>query len=131
MSKMNKTQVTHLKERLNAALNCHVAEKFPPVKQPKVNYTENLKKDKSVADKFLKILEIDAGKYHNSRSYLITLAAHIRTMDNQSVDKGWKDEDRDKYLAKHNKAINDILDVAILGDSADALKALKEFQGNL
>lgn len=128
---MTKTQVTHLQTRLVAALDKKCNEDF-------VMLPTNYKIPKEELDaKILEIaseLKIHPRDYHYNISHLASQmikAGKVGSLQEINSRNAATKVEADKYKAIKMEEINQILDEAVLGDSADALKALKEFQGNL
>ncbi len=129
---MTKTQVTHLQTRLAAALNKKCNEDF-------VMLPTNYKIPKEELD--VKMGELAASldiKNISQYNYNLSCLAQqmikegkIGSLQEINSRNAATKVEADKYKAIKMEEINQILDEAVLGDSADALKALKEFQGNL
>lgn len=124
MSKMNKAQVVHLETRLNKALRVAAQEKFKLLPQV-LPSTLEIEKECRVIQKLLKM--------QGMPSYNLRNLAHERikqkcpaTPHNLEIVKA-----KDIYLAVKQGEIELIIDSAILGDSTEALEALKSFQEGL
>jgi len=129
---MYKTQVTHLQQRLTLALDNKVSEKFKVVPVKRLTQREGTAADMMRAGVFQAHMKFDQDKYPAVLNYLQSLAHYIRKIDeSKTIKQAWSQEDKDNYHKKHTEKLNEILDIAILGDSGEALKALKEFQGGL
>ncbi len=129
---MNKTQVTHLQQRLTTALDNKINEKFKAVAVKQLTQSECNTADRMKAGVYQEHMKFDLDKYPAVLDYLHTLARYIRQIDeSKAIKQAWPQEDKDNYHKKHTEKLNEILDIAILGDSGEALKALKEFQGGL
>jgi len=125
MSKMTKTQVTHLQLRLNKALNDKAKELFGAVYQPTSKPFSSADAAKKVGE-ICKLLGLeDNGDYHVSH-----IARRILgVIDPKLVEANKIASAKQKeYRDIKQKEIDKILDAAILGDSTEALQALQEFQ---
>ena len=123
MSKMNKTQVAHLEQRLKNALNAKANEKFPTIPLIATSQDDiNLK-----AREFSKTLKLD---YQTFSYQLRNVATAVLRNKQPEVDTKNRETTvkRNEYRSLQTVKINEILDEAILGDSTEALEALKAFQ---
>lgn len=126
MSKMNKTQVAHLEQRLKNALNAKANEKFPTIPLIATSQDDiNLK-----AREFSKTLKLD---YQTFSYQLRNVATAVLRNKQPEVDTKNRETTvkRNEYRSLQTVKINEILDEAILGDSTEALEALKAFQAGL
>ena len=123
---MNKTQVAHLEQRLKNALNAKANEKFPTIPLIATSQDDiNLK-----AREFSKTLKLD---YQTFSYQLRNVATAVLRNKQPEVDTKNRETTvkRNEYRSLQTVKINEILDEAILGDSTEALEALKAFQAGL
>jgi phenylalanyl-tRNA synthetase beta subunit len=127
MSKMTKTQVVHLQDRLRKALNTKVNETFIRKAPPTLATAEELTVEVERISKVLKCVNVGVD-YHIqqiARNILNTPDLKTKTFNDKVADKSRA------YRKLKESEIDGILDAAILGDSTEALEALKAFQAGL
>lgn len=117
MSKMTKTQVTHLKARLVEALRKAAKDKYTPV-------------DLKPAD-----IEAEQARIRKLIGYTGNGTYNLRGLAMDSlrgeVDVYKLNCAKQLYMTHHSAKIEEIIDTAILGDSTEALQALKDFKESL
>ena len=128
---MTKQQVKHLELRLSVALK----DKLNSIKfdEPQPTGTKEQQINADILEKTgIDLLTINSYHAHN-----VLRDVSIYLLQNSEEFKGYKDrldtfnKGKEEFTLKKQKEINEILDAAILGDSTEALEALKKFQENL
>jgi phenylalanyl-tRNA synthetase beta subunit len=124
---MTKTQVAHLQDRLRKALNTKVNETFIRKAPPALATAEALTVEVERIKKLLKCVNVGVD-YHIqqlARNILNTPDLKTKTFNDKVAVKS------QAYRKLKESEIDGILDAAILGDSTEALEALKAFQAGL
>ncbi len=125
MSKMNKTQVNHLQDRLMKSMNDAIQSKF------KIKPSKPLEHD-AIEKEIARIVRVLG--YTGSNTYSLRTIAREIVMQVDPKLAAFNEkvmEERKDYRTAKMSEINEILDCAILGDSTEALEALKVFKAGL